>query len=74
MIEVRTRLRRWGNSFGIVVPIKVIESGEAQEGDEVQALIIGRKKTNLKKLFGKHKFSKSTEQLMHEMNEELYND
>ena len=74
MIEIRTKLRRWGNSFGIVIPISVVESGEAREGEEIRALIIGRKKVNLKKLFGKHKFSKSTKQLMHEMNEELYND
>ncbi|MBI2449801.1 hypothetical protein HYV49_05915 [Candidatus Pacearchaeota archaeon] len=32
------------------------------------------KKPNLRKLFGAHKFSKPTEQLMKEMDEELYND
>ena len=74
MIEVKTKLRRWGNSFGIVVPVSVVESGEALEGEEIRALIIGRKKVTLKKLFGKHKFSKPTEQLMREMDEDLYND
>ena len=34
-----------------------------------------KKKDNiLRKMFGKHKFSKPTDQLMKEMDEELYND
>ena len=74
MIEIKTKLRRWGNSLGIVVPLNKTNEENIKEGEEVTALILSRKKVNLKKLFGKHKFSKSTDQLMKEADEELYND
>ena len=74
MIEVKTKLRRWGNSFGIVVPQHKIEEAQLKEGKEVRALILEENKVDLRKLFGKHKFKKSTEQLMRETDKELYND
>ena len=73
MIEIKTKLRKWGNSFGVVVPQKAIENTGAREGEEV-IILFKTQKVDLKKLFGKHKFSKSTDQLMKEMDEELYND
>ena len=36
--------------------------------------VLKKNKVSLRKLFGKHKFSKPTEQLMKEMDEELYNE
>jgi len=73
MIEIKTKLRKWGNSFGIVIPIKSAESAKVKDGDEV-TILLKNEKPNLKKLFGAHKFSKSIEKLMKEMDEELYND
>ena len=73
MIEIKTKLRRWGNSFGIVVPQKAVEQTNSKEGDEI-TILFKREKPNLHKLFGAHKFSKPVEQLMKEMDEELYND
>ena len=73
MIEIKTKLRRWGNSFGIVVPLKAVQSAGVKEGEEVEVLF-KKNKVSLRKLFGKHKFSKPTEQLMKEMDEELYNE
>ena len=74
MIEIRTKLQRWGNSFGIVVPIGKIKKADMREGEEVTALILERKKVNLQKLFGAHKFKKPVEQLMRETDKELYNE
>ena len=73
MIEIKTKLRKWGNSFGVVIPIKSAESAKVKDGDEV-TILLKNEKPNLKKLFGAHKFSKPIEQLMKEMDEELYND
>ncbi len=73
MIEIKTKLRKWGNSFGIVVPQKAIEKTNAKDGDEV-IILFKKEKPNLRKLFGAHKFSKSTDKLMKEMDEELYNE
>lgn len=71
MIEIKTKLRRWGNSFGVVVPQKAV--GKTKEGEEI-TIFIQKRKPNLRKIFGIHKFSKPTEQLMKEMDEELYDD
>ena len=75
MIEIRTRIRKWGNSFGIVVPVKLLEKGNIKEGEEVIALISERKRVNLKKLFNANlKFKKTTEQMMKETDRDLYNE
>ena len=73
MIEIRTKLRKWGNSFGIVIPQKAIEQTKSKNGDEI-TILFKSEKPNLHKLFGSHKFSKPTKKLMAEMDKELYND
>jgi len=75
MIEIKTKLRRWGNSFGIVVPLKAMENEKIREGDEITALISERKnKVDLRKLFNaKVKFKKTTEEMMGETDRELHN-
>ena len=45
-----------------------------KEGDEVKTLIMEEKKVNLRKLFGTFKFKKPTQQMMREIDKELYND
>ena len=52
MIEIRTKLRRWGNSFGVVVPQKAIKSEGAGEGDDVLILLKKEKNNVLKEMFG----------------------
>lgn len=74
MIEVRTRLIKWGNSVGIVVPLSKLKNTSMREGKEVRALIMEENKVDLRKMFGSHKFSKPVAQLMKETNEELYNE
>lgn len=74
MIEIESKLRRWGNSLGIVVPIRKLRKGSLGEGDEVKALIIKKNKVNLRKLFGAHKFSRPIEELLKESDKELYNE
>ena len=73
MIEIKSKLRKWGNSYGIIVPGRVVENTGVKEGEEV-TILFKTNKVDLRKLFGKHKFSKPTDQLMKEMDEELYND
>ena len=74
MVEITTKLQRWGNSFGIVVPIKIVQEGGMKEGEEINALILPKEKISLRKIFGSHKFSKSVEQMMKETDRELYNE
>ena len=74
MIELKTKIRKWGNSFGVVIPQKAVEAENIKEGEEV-SILFNKKKTNiLRKMFGTFKFKKSTEKIMREMDKELYND
>ena len=52
MIEVKTRLRKWGNSFGIVVPIGAVEKEKVKEGEEVTILLNKEKNNVLREMFG----------------------
>ena len=74
MIELETKLRKWGNSYGLVVPLAKLKTSNLKEGQEVTAIILEKKRIDLRKLFGRHKFSKSVEQLMKETDRELYNE
>jgi len=74
MIEIKSKLQKWGNSFGIVVPVKIVRENGIKEGEEINALILPKEKINLRKIFGSHKFSKSVKQVMEETDRELYND
>jgi len=57
----------------VVVPQKFIESENAKEGDDVR-IFISLDKVDLRKMFGKHKFSRSTDEIMREIDEDLYDD
>lgn len=71
MVEVTSKVRKWGNSYGIIIPTDVLKKKGIREGEEVDAIII--KKSNvLRETFGKVKFKKSVEQLMKETDKELY--
>jgi len=74
MIEIKTKLRRWGNSLGVVVPQQVIEKENSQEGDEVILLFKKNDDNLLKNIFGTFKFKKPVDEIMKEVDKELYND
>lgn len=74
MTEIVSKLQRWGNSFGVVIPKHVVAEKKLREGEEIEILIVRKPKVDLRKLFGSHKFSKPVEQLMKETDEELYDE
>lgn len=74
MIEIKAKLRKWGNSLGIVVPMNNLQKENFKENDEVVLLITKEKENVLKETFGIHKFKKPIKKLMKETNKELYNE
>jgi antitoxin component of MazEF toxin-antitoxin module len=73
MVQANLTLRRWGNSIGVVIPQNILSLENAKEGDEV-SVIIKKKRPNLKKLYGAYKFKQSTDDIMKEIDKELYDD
>ena len=72
MIEIKSKLRRWGNSLGVVVPQKIIEQEKAKEGDEIVILFNKQQDNVLREMFGSFNFKKSVDELMKEVDDELY--
>ena len=73
MIEIKTKLRRWGNSFGIVVPQEAVKNSGVKEGEELIVLMKKEENKNvLKEMFGTFKFKKSTKEIMKEIDKELW--
>lgn len=71
MVELTTRIRRWGNSHGIIIPLEVLREKNLKIGEEVDVFVL-KKGNVLRESFGGHKFSKSVDKLMREVDKELY--
>jgi len=74
METINTKVRKWGNSFGIVLPKSVVNKQKIKEGIQVEINIRTKDKSKVKDIFGilKGKIG-DTEKLMQEVNKELWN-
>lgn len=71
MIGVEAKVRKWGRSFGVVIPKeKIIKEGIKE--NETVSLLIGKKSNVLRETFGTMKFKKSTQEMMDELDKELW--
>lgn len=71
MLEVEAKVRKWGRSFGVVIPKDKVKKEGIKENETITLLIA--KKTNvLKETFGTMKFKKSTDEMMREIDKELW--
>ncbi|MBU2639516.1 MAG: AbrB/MazE/SpoVT family DNA-binding domain-containing protein [Nanoarchaeota archaeon] len=69
MIEINTKIKKWGNSLATVIPKDIAEKANLKVGRNIK-LLIPLKKANLEKRFGRLKnWKKSTEQIMREIDE-----
>ena len=73
MIEFESRLRRWGRSFGIIVPMEKLKRESFGENEKVNVMVI-KKKNPLKKHFGSFKFKRTTREILDEGDRESWNE
>jgi len=73
MIEVETKVRKWGRSLGVVIP-KDKARDEMIKEDETIRLLITKKPNVLRETFGSLKFKRSTDKILEESDRELYNE
>jgi antitoxin component of MazEF toxin-antitoxin module len=76
MEEVITKIKRWGNSYGVLLPKSIINN-ELKENVEVKITVRPNTKLTVKDLFNlskRHpvKTNKHTEEIMRETDYELY--
>ena len=67
-----TRIKEWGNSYGIMVPKGFLRDKKISKNEEVEVTISKKKKGNvLRETFGMAKTGKSVEKMMKEIDKEL---
>ena len=69
MIEVETKVRKWGRSFGVVIPKEKIKEEGIKENESI-TLLIGKKKNVLKETFGTLKLKRPTREILDESDRE----
>jgi antitoxin component of MazEF toxin-antitoxin module len=76
MSVIETKLRRWGNSFGVVIPMEIVEKEKMKENESVSIIIVPDSRKVFRETFGmlKGKIKKSSQQIKDELRRELYND
>ncbi len=67
-MKISARIRRIGNSLGIIIPRERVDMAKIKEGDLVEVEVIRR--VNLKEMFDSVKFGKSTQELKDELRRE----
>ena len=75
MTEVESRIRRWGNSFGVIIPNEVIKKEKLKEGQKV-GIIILKKSDALKRTFGmmKGEWKEPAQYIKDKLRKELYDE
>lgn len=71
MLELKTRVREWGGSWGTTLPKDQLQKEHIKPGDEIRMLIIP-KKNPLKGTFGILKFSRPVKEILHEVDKEAW--
>ncbi len=74
MIEVECTTKQWGNSLACILPKEIVKQKHLKENQKIK-LILEDKSEVLKETFGilKH-WKKPTQEIMKEINEELWNE
>ncbi|MDV3244423.1 MAG: AbrB/MazE/SpoVT family DNA-binding domain-containing protein [Nitrososphaerales archaeon] len=53
-MQTKSKLKRWGNSYGVVVPKEIVEKEGLKEGELVEISV--RRAVDVVRLFGKYQF------------------
>ncbi len=74
MSVIETKVKRWGNSLGIIIPSEAVDRKNIRENDNIKILIMNDSREVFKKTFGllKGKLTKPTQQIKDELRRDLY--
>lgn len=73
MAKANVKVKKWGNSLGVVLPKNIITSQAINEGTEIEIFIQTPKKTKVKDVFGilKNKIKRDTNDLLNEVDKDF---
>ena len=73
MIEVEGKIKKWGNSMGLLLTKEAVAKENLKEGDKVKALVT-KKKNPLEETFGIMTFSRPIAKILKEVDKEAWDD
>ena len=73
MIEFRSKLKKWGRSFGVVVPMDELRKFNIDENTTVE-IMITKQESPLRKHFGKAKFKRPIKEILDEGDRESWDE
>ena len=73
MMDVEAKVRKWGRSFGIVIPKEKIKQEGIKENETIRLLITKRKNV-FKEIFGTVKLKRSTQEILDESDREAWDE
>lgn len=73
MEKTSVQVKKWGNSFGVILPKRIVDEKEIKEGMEIEIAIQTKNKTKVKDVFGilKEKLKRPTDEVLNEIDKEL---
>lgn len=74
MENINTKVKKWGNSFGIILPTEIIKRNNLKEGTTIEIKITTKDKTKVEDIFGilKDKLKRDTSEVMKEVDKDLW--
>lgn len=73
MLEVESKVRRWGRSLGVVLPKAEIKI-EGIKKDDTVTMLIAKKNDALKETFGTLKLKRTTDAILEESDKEAWDE
>lgn len=67
--EIETTVRKWGRSLGVVIPKEAVLNAKLRKGEKIH-LTINKEKSPFKAIFGTLKTSRSTAEILKEVDQE----
>ena len=73
MEKANVKVKKWGNSFGVILPAEIIRANNIKENTEIEIMINIKNKTKVKDVFGilKGKLTRDTEDLLREVDRDF---
>ncbi len=73
MEQINAKVKKWGNSLGIVLPKTLVDNQQLKEGTEIEILVQAKNKTKVKDVFGilKGKIKRDTKSLLKEVDRDF---
>lgn len=73
MEKANVKIKKWGNSFGVILPRDIINNQRLKEGSTIEIIVQAKNKTKVKDIFGilKGKLKRDTDELLKEVDRDF---